>query len=123
MLVIRVLVELTDDPILVEDHVRGIPRFAALLNSNDSFCIFRKFGDQATRILLIKEIELCQLATKLDEINKADAEDKMLEYRLTTIEHDKSWDPAQQDLLDKIEVKLAAYCEQNRRPMIDKKSN
>jgi len=93
------------------------------LNSNDSFCIFRKFGDQATRILLIKEIELCQLATKLDEINKADAEDKMLEYRLTTIEHDKSWDPAQQDLLDKIEVKLAAYCEQNRRPMIDKKSN
>jgi hypothetical protein len=111
MLIISILVELTDHSILVEDHVRGIPRFAALLNSNDSFCIFRKFGDEAARILLIKQIELCQLATKLDEINKADAEDKLMEYRLTTIEHDENWDPAQQDLLDKIGDKLTKYCE------------
>jgi hypothetical protein len=99
--------------VLVEDHVAGTPRFAALLNSNDSFCIFRKFGDEGARILLRKEIELSQLATKLDELNKTDFEGS-LKYRLTTFDHDASWDPAQQELLDKIEVKLDAYCELNK---------
>ena len=108
--------------VLVEDHVAGTPRFAALLNSNDSFCIFRKFGDEGARILLRKEIELCQLATKLDELNKTDFEGS-LKYRLTTFDHDESWDPAQQELLDKIEVKLDAYCELNKSCRVDMENN
>jgi hypothetical protein len=110
VLLTRRSIELADDVDLVEDHVDGTPRFAAFLNSNDSFCIFRKFGDEATRILLRKEIELCQLATKLDELNKADQEG-ILKWRLTTFDRDDDCEPAQSELLDKIEIRLLAYCE------------
>jgi hypothetical protein len=96
--------------ISVDEYERGTAQFAHLLNSNDSFCILRKFGNEATRILLRKQVELCQLATKLDELNKTDKE-AGLEYRLTTFDHDDAWDSTQQELLDKIEVKLIAYCE------------
>jgi hypothetical protein len=106
----RTPIELANDVDLVEDHVDGTPRFAALLNSNDSFCIFRRFGDEGARILLRKEIELCQLATKLDELNKTDREG-ILRWRLTTFDRDDDCKPAQSELLDSIEIKLLAYCE------------
>ncbi len=106
----RTLIGLANDVDLVEDHFDGTPRFAALLNSNDSFCIFRKFGDQGARVLLRKEIELCQLATKLDELNKTDQEG-VLKWRLTTFDRDDDCTPAQCELLDNIETKLLAYCE------------
>lgn len=92
----------------LEDHVDGTPRFAALLNSNDSFCIFRRFGDEAARLLLRREIELCQLATKLDELNKTDREG-LLKWRLTTFDRDDDCTPAQSELMDKMEMKLLAY--------------
>ncbi|KAE9380003.1 hypothetical protein N431DRAFT_323543, partial [Stipitochalara longipes BDJ] len=95
---------------LVEDYNRGTAQFAHLLNSNDSFCIYRKFGNEAARLLLRKELELYDLATKLDELNKTDAEGD-LEWRLTTLEHHEKWDPVQHNLLNDIEVKLIAYCE------------
>jgi hypothetical protein len=94
----------------VEDFERGTAQLGHLLNSNDSFCIYRKYGDEAARVLLRKEIELCNLATKLDELNKTDAEGD-LNWRLTTFEHDESWDPVQHKLLNDIEAKLNAYCE------------
>ena len=55
---------------------------------------------------------MSRLATKLDELNKTDAEGE-LKWRLTTLEHDDNWDPALYELLNKFEVKLDAYREYN----------
>lgn len=52
------------------------------------------------------------LSTKLDELNKTDAEGEF-KWRLTTLEHDDNWDPTLHDLLNTFEVKLAAYREYN----------
>ena len=98
--------------IVVEDYQPGTAQFAHFLNSNDSFCIFRKFGKEAARTLLRKEIELCKLATKLDDLNKSDAEGSLI-WRLSTFEHDDTWDPVQHNLLNDIEVKLDTYCKCN----------
>jgi len=99
----------------VEDNEQGIPRFAAFQNSNDSFCIFRKFGDVATRILETKQIKLCALIRQLQDLDKKDAEDESMRYRLSSIEHRGNWNTTQKDLLETIENKLKDYCEINCR--------
>ncbi|KAH6710665.1 hypothetical protein BKA61DRAFT_100345 [Leptodontidium sp. MPI-SDFR-AT-0119] len=96
-------------PNKLEDHEQGIPRFAAFQNSNDSFCIFRRFGDAATRILEIKQVELWTLITKLQDLDRKDAADDSMRYRLTSIEYHEKWDPTQKDLLETIEEKLTTY--------------
>ena len=95
---------------LVEDHVLGIPRLSALLDSNDSFCMFRRFGDEAARILLAKEIELDQLVQELRTLDKADEANEELKYRLKSVEYRDTWDSTQMILQQKIEEKLDKYC-------------
>ena len=92
-------------------HVEGIPRLSALLDSNDSFCMFRRFGDEGARILLAKEIELDQLVQELRRLDKSDEASSDLDYRLHSVEYKDTWDSTQKILLDKIEVKLDKYCE------------
>ncbi|KAH7308776.1 hypothetical protein BKA65DRAFT_173734 [Rhexocercosporidium sp. MPI-PUGE-AT-0058] len=96
-------------PNKLEDHEQGIPRFAAFQNSNDSFCIFRRFGDTATRILETKQVELWALITELRDLDRKDAADETKRYRLSSIEYHEKWDSTQKDLLDTIEKKLTAY--------------
>ncbi|PVH80178.1 hypothetical protein DL98DRAFT_654972 [Cadophora sp. DSE1049] len=93
----------------LEDNEQGIPRFAAFQNSNDSFCIFRRFGDVATRILETKQIELWALITELRDLDKKDAADESMRYRLSSVEYNEKWDSKQKDLLDTIEEKLTVY--------------
>jgi len=94
----------------LEDHVRGIPRFAALQNSNDSFSMFRRFGPVATRILINKEIELGQLTAELHELDEAYyADEANKRWRLSSVEYWEGLDPAQRLLLQKIEIKLGEY--------------
>jgi hypothetical protein len=94
-----------------KDNVEGIPRLSALLDSNDSFCMFRRFGDEGARILLAKEIELDQLVQELRRLDKSDEASSDLDYRLHSVEYKDTWDSTQKILLDKIEVKLDKYCE------------
>jgi hypothetical protein len=94
-----------------KDNVEGIPRLSALLDSNDSFCMFRRFGDEAARILLAKEIELDQLVQELRRLDKSDEASSDLDYRLHSVEYKDTWEPTQKILLDKIEEKLDKYCE------------
>ncbi|PVH74926.1 hypothetical protein DL98DRAFT_518965 [Cadophora sp. DSE1049] len=93
----------------LEDNEQGIPRFAAFQNSNDSFCIFRRFGDVATRILETKQIELWALITELQDLDKEDAANESMRYRLSSVEYNEKWDSKQKDLLDTIEEKLTVY--------------
>lgn len=94
----------------VETHVSGIPRLAAFQNSSDNISIIRKFGDQTFRLLIIKEIELCQLTERLHILDKKDEADDSMKYRLTSIEHDDTWDQSQKKLLQEYEDKVLSYC-------------
>ncbi|KAE9380009.1 hypothetical protein N431DRAFT_325452 [Stipitochalara longipes BDJ] len=94
---------------LEKDHVAGLPRLAALQDSNDSFCIFRKFGPVAVRILVGKEIELEQLVTRLNELDEKDSKNPETSYRLKSIDFYEGCDPEQKDLMEKIEDRLKDY--------------
>jgi hypothetical protein len=83
---------------------------AAFLDSDESFSIFRGFGTETARLLLIKEIELHQLVTKIHELDKADEADKSMAYRLASIEYCESWDRTLVDLLREYEAKINIYC-------------
>lgn len=93
-----------------KDHVDGLPRFAALQDSNDSFCIFRRFGPAAARILVGKEIELDQIMTKLNKLDNEDNENPATRYRLRSIDFYDGCDPEQMKLMQELEVKLKDYC-------------
>lgn len=93
-----------------KDHVAGLPRLAALLDSNDSFCIFRKFGPVAVRILIEKEIELDQLITRLNILDKEDSKNPETSYRLKSIDFYEGCDPEQKTLKEEIELKIKDYC-------------
>lgn len=93
-----------------KDYVQGLPRLSALQDSNQSICIFRKFGDVAVRILIAKEIELDQLAKKLRELDDEDNENPAMIYRLKRVEFYEGCDPTQRNLLKEIEEKTNEYC-------------
>jgi hypothetical protein len=76
--------------------------------------MFRRFGPDATRILINKEVELGQLTAKLHKLDEADYADKANKrWRLSSTQYWEGLDPEQHLLLQKIEVKLGEYCERN----------
>ncbi|KAK0110274.1 hypothetical protein ONS96_001895 [Cadophora gregata f. sp. sojae] len=93
----------------VEDRVPGIPRLAFFQDSNDSFCIHRRFGDVVSRILINKEIAIDQVITRLHELDEKDKKDPSLRYRLKSILHHDGCDPEQQVLLADLEEKINNY--------------
>ncbi|KAL5317197.1 hypothetical protein ACEPPN_014292 [Leptodophora sp. 'Broadleaf-Isolate-01'] len=86
----------------------GVDSLATCHNA-PPFCIFRRFGDAATRILEIKQVELWTLVTKLQDLDRKDAADDSMRYRLSSIEYHEKWDATQKDLLETIEEKLTIY--------------
>jgi hypothetical protein len=101
----------TNRNLVVENYTKGIPRFTALHNSNDTFAIYRGFGPYAARILMHRELELNELVGELDELDREDATQTERNYRLQSIEHKEGWDTAQKDLLKQLEDRLSEYCE------------
>ena len=94
---------------IVKDFEEGIPQLAALQESNDSVCVFRKFGTDAARVLLHKQMELDRLAKKIGELDRADSSCE-LRYRLRRGAFHDSWDSEQKNLLEEQEMKLSSYC-------------
>jgi len=84
--------------VVEKDHVAGLPRLAALQDSNDSFCIFRKFGP------------VDQLVTRLNELDNEDLENSETRYRLHSTEFYDGCDPEQRNLIKEIEAKIKDYC-------------
>jgi hypothetical protein len=96
--------------LLVEGYPkRSIIQLAALLESNDNFCMFRRFGTETVRLLNVKAIELDQLARKIDELDKSD-ETNGTGYRLDSVEHHTGWDTEQKENLQDYEEKIGKYC-------------
>lgn len=87
----------------------GWPQLAAFLDSADSFAIFRRFGNSHCRVLLHLQAEITSLEKQLRELDIHDAKTPDLHYRLRRNEHYDGWDPAQKDLLEKLQQKLSIY--------------
>ena len=94
----------------VGNYAPGIPRLAGLMNSDISFTMFRGFRHLAIRRLLEREIELDALESKLLELDRSDAANTAMEYRLHTVEHCETWDREKRDIQQEIDVKLSDYC-------------
>jgi hypothetical protein len=105
------LIEDADHRGAVEDYQEGIPRLAAFLDSNESFCMFRRFGTTTARVLLHRQIELDILVDQLHKLDQEDAAagDKL--YRLSSVEHKEGWDTAQRKLMETFDTKIRDYCE------------
>lgn len=95
----------------VEDYSEGVPRLGKLLDSNESFCIFRGFRPETARLLLVRELELDKLAREIYNLDNDDAANHDTKNRLKTIELLESCDETRNDLLDKWERKVVAYCD------------
>ncbi|PQE07213.1 Peptidase C14 caspase domain protein [Rutstroemia sp. NJR-2017a BVV2] len=91
-------------PPAVHDFPEGLPRLAALMNSNDSFALCRRFGRLSDRLLLHLQVKLTDLEKELDEIDKADEEHPRLKFRnygYEGFEEDKH-NPRKAELLSEI---------------------
>jgi hypothetical protein len=61
----------------VDNYPRGYPQFAALINADPAFAVFRRFGTLRARSLLYKQDELVELEAQL---NEADATERRQVY-------------------------------------------
>lgn len=90
----------------LEDFELGYPRLGALIDSDKSFCMFRRYGATAARIILQRQIELGELVKELHKLDKTGAGPDRDVDRLITVKHN---DSAHQDLTNKIEDKLLKF--------------
>ncbi|KAM3064885.1 hypothetical protein ACMFMF_011644 [Clarireedia jacksonii] len=65
----------------VHDFPEGFPQLAALMNSNDSFALYRRFGRLSDRLLLHLQLKLTRLEKEIDEIDKDDGKHPELRKR------------------------------------------
>ncbi|KAE9365460.1 hypothetical protein N431DRAFT_353909, partial [Stipitochalara longipes BDJ] len=87
----------------------GWPRVAAFLNSDDNFAVFRGFSHVHSRILLMLQVEITKLESKLSELDRHDDASEATHYRLKSTRHEEGWDTAQNDLLEKLRMKVLDY--------------
>jgi hypothetical protein len=95
----------------VDNYPKGYPRAAAFLNSDDDFANVRRFGRVSSRILLHLQLELTDLEKQLDDLDEADAANKVMEKRLRGHEHFSGWTDQQTKLVNQIQAKYSQYGE------------
>ena len=59
-----------DQQLLVEEYRDGYPRYCALIAANEHFFICRRFLRLRSKVLLLKQDNLCQLQQQLDDIDQ-----------------------------------------------------
>jgi hypothetical protein len=95
------------DIVVVENCPEGYPRLAALLDCDEKFMLYRKFGFLQARILLNKQDELRELEKDLDRLDKVDqGKDPSL---LKSREKDDATNGRRKKLLNDIEGKFTEY--------------
>lgn len=87
----------------VEDYLAGYHRFSALIASDDSFHICRRFSNLRSRLLLLKQNNLSSLEQQLKFIDK----DEVSLFYLGSCRRDKNW--RRRSLPLKIDKALADY--------------
>jgi hypothetical protein len=97
--------------VIVDNYPEGYPQLAAFMNSDESFAIFRKFGQTNCRVMIHLQSEIAALEKELEELDRSDARDgSSTSYRLVSTEHRAGWDTRQKDILQQLEEKLPVYC-------------
>jgi len=92
---------------VLEHSPEGYPRLAALLDSDEKFMLYRRFGFLQARILLNKQDELRELEKDLDRLDKVDeGKDPSL---LKSREKDDAANGRRKKLLYDIEEKFKEY--------------
>jgi hypothetical protein len=91
----------------VEECPEGYPRLAALLDSDENFMLYRRFGFLQSRILLNKQDELRELEMDLDSLDKADQ--KRDPSLLRSREKDNALNGRRKKLLSDSEEKFKEY--------------
>lgn len=95
----------------MDDYPEGYPQLAAFTNSDDTFANVRRFGRLSSRLLLHLQNELTALEKQLDDLDKNDAANKIMEKRLRGYEHFPGWTDDQTKLLNQIQAKYSQYGE------------
>ncbi|KAH9995156.1 hypothetical protein F4779DRAFT_631706 [Xylariaceae sp. FL0662B] len=88
---------------IVEDHLPGYPRLAALLSLHPSFYVFRNFSKLRIRLLLSKQDELVQLEDRLEKLDS----DSIFTFFRGSLRHDRNGERTQ--LMAEIERVLIDY--------------
>ncbi len=95
---------------VVDEAAEGFPQLAAFLNSDNSFAVFRRFGQLSSRLLVQMQVDLTDLEKKLHALDNADASSPMMKWRLRGFENFPEWNDEQQKLANEIRIKLRDYC-------------
>jgi hypothetical protein len=72
--------------------------------------MFRRFADLHIRFLIIMEMEIEQLETKLHQLDKDDAKGGKNKHRLSSIAPKEGMDMEQAKLMNELRVKTKEYC-------------
>lgn len=89
---------------IVQDSPNGYPRFAAFLESDEKFMIYRQFGYMQARLLLEKQAILSRLETKLQNSDWDLNDENPIKLRTS-----KGHSTERKRLLDDIETTWLAY--------------
>lgn len=95
----------------VDEYPKGLPQLASLISIDDSLAMHRSFKYCHNRVLLHLEVQITELEKELYKLDKEDAADPNMAYRLGSTRHEEGWDDAQVKLLDKLISKLKEYGE------------
>jgi len=100
---------LADSSNTVDNYPKGYPQLAAFGNSCDTFANVRRFGRLSYRLLAHLQNDLTEMEKKLDELDKKDAADKIMEKRLRGYENFGGWNDDQRKLVSEIMVTYSQY--------------
>lgn len=93
----------------IAGYPAGYSRYAAFIDTDDNFRIYRRFGTLRNRVLLHRQLELSLLEDELDELDQSDNNGARA-YRLASIQYDKAQqDSMRTDLVERIDTKLEQY--------------
>ncbi|KAF4624048.1 hypothetical protein G7Y89_g14125 [Cudoniella acicularis] len=93
----------------LEECPEGYPRLAALLDSDENFMLYRRFGFLQARILLNKQDQLRELEKDLDRLDKLDS--KKDSSILKSREKDDAGNGRRKKVLSEIEEKFKEYAQ------------
>jgi hypothetical protein len=94
----------------VEDFPPGYPRVAAFIDSDIDTVLFRRFGTLHARALLYKEVELTDLESRLDQLDREDRKNNNRWRTQWSLHHNNgNGNEARKNLMNEVNGKLLQY--------------
>jgi len=94
-----------------EQVIGGFPGYTSFTNSDEDFGICRRFAKLRWRRILHLQVELTELEKELEDLDRADFENKDRKHRLRRTLHKEEWNTEQKDLFAKIDTTQKEYGE------------